>query len=170
MPAAVKRAAEPSVPVASTPVSEPLNLRRFALADLSELGAWLLWRLRDRYPHIEERSFAGWLRTLIDSNEHLFVRSRHAVALAQIIHRPLEVYPVIDELFVLAKGRDSDGVIEKAALYEAAEMYDEFKRWATMLGASEIVIERFTDVPRDMIKERLGRCWVRETTYTKVGA
>lgn len=162
MAAAAKRIE--TVPAAA----EPIAARRFGLADLSEMGAWLLWRLKDRYPHLDERNLAGWLRGMIDSNEYLFVRTRNAVALAQIQHRALDPLPIVDELFVLAKGRDSDGVVEKGALAEAAELYGEFLRWARSLGATEIAIERYTDVPRDQIKERLGRVWVREVPFAKV--
>lgn len=152
--------------------SEPQSARvmRFGPADFQDLGEWLLWRLKDRFPQIHQSMVAGWLKGSMDSNEIMFLRFGRAVGMASIGHKNLlDPRPVIEEIFVLVKGRDTDGVIEKPAFEEGARLYGEFKRWGETLGASEMLVERMSDVPRDLIKLALGRVWAREVVFTKLG-
>lgn len=131
----------PAIPV------EPVNVRRFSLGDLEDKGIWLLARLRERYPHISEHMFAGWLRGEMLSNESYFVCSPRAVAMAQILREPLEPQPYVKEVFVLAMDGGED---------EAAQMYGEIKRWAQHSGAERIYVGRFTDVPVSRMQSIFG--------------
>ena len=158
----------------ATPVvkSEPVTARimRFSPGDFQELGEWLLWRLKDRFPHVTQSMLAGWLRGEMVNNEVMFLRLGNAVGLASIGHKNImDPRPIIEEIFVLIKGRDADAVIEKAHLAEGARLYEEFKRWGETIGASEMLVERMSDVPREMIKAALGRVWAREVVFTKLG-
>ena len=140
--------APPAEPVVTEPpkptIPPPVDVVRFGMADLQPLGNWLMERLRDAFPHLNERMLFGWLRGVIDSNEYLFVRSPRAVALATVVYRPLSAHPVVEEVFVLA--------MSEADIPEAAQMYPRFRQWAESIGAGEIVIERLTDVPHEMIR------------------
>ena len=161
-----------TVVVEKLPASEPASARvmRFGLGDFQELGEWLLWRLKDRYPQVNASTLSGWLRGEMVNNEVMFIRLGNAVGMASIGHKSLlDPRPVIEEIFVLVKGRDADAVIEKAHLAEGARLYEEFKRWGETLGASELLVERMSDVPRDMIKAALGRVFAREVVFTKLG-
>ena len=135
--------------------------RRFNLPDMSEMGLWLFKRLESRYPTAPDSTFSGWLRGAMESNEYHFVRTDNAVGLAQIYRLPLDPQAHLTEVFVLVKDQD--------ALPEGAEIYRAFKRWGESMGADEIIVERQTDVPREMIREALGKVWVRETFFCKMG-
>jgi hypothetical protein len=142
--------------------------RRFALPDVPTMGAWLLWRLKERYPHVQEKNVAGWLRGAIEGNETLFIRSERACAMAQVKYHELNPQPYVEEVFVLTMGRESDGNIEDAHREEAAYAYLEFKRWAEAMGASEIIVDRCSDVAREHMQEMLGKLYMRETVFAKV--
>jgi hypothetical protein len=51
---------------------------------------------------------------------------------------------------------------------EAAEFYTEFRRWAKNIGADIILIEELTNVPNELIKEKLGRIFMREQKFARV--
>jgi hypothetical protein len=125
------------------------TIRRFGVADLSSHAKWVLPRILAAYPHLNERSAAGWLRSLSDSSEHLFLLQPHAVALAQLERaNTLAPNPIIRERFVLAENEEY--------IARAAEFYDEFVRWARNLGAKTLIVEELTDVPHEMIEKRVG--------------
>ncbi len=151
--------------LAPVPTQNPIH--RFNMGDLAKYGEWLLWRLKEKYP-LGDRNLASWLGSLMVTSEIMFIRTERAVGVAQLLRRRLEPQPYVEEVFVLCKGRDSDGIIEPAAHEEGVLIYGEFKRWGESNGASEWIVERWTDVPREMIKGKLGRLWLRESTYTKL--
>jgi hypothetical protein len=96
----------------------------------------------------------------MESNEFLFLYQDHAVALATAARpHPLAPKPVVQEIFVLA---------EKEHEAEAAVMYDEFARWARGLGIDTVVVEEMSDVPHDMIKEKLGRIFTRQQQFARL--
>jgi len=132
---------------------------RFNMPDLLKRANWLVERLGTRFPHLNERSLIGFLRGCLESNDFNFVQTRNAVGLAQITRRPLDVQPIVEEVFVLTYGD---------AIGEGAAIYDEFRRWASVIGATEVIVDRFTDVPRETIKNTLGRLLSRETIFVKV--
>lgn len=146
---------------------EPPSVVRTSMPDLAQHADWLLWRLKDRYPHLEAKMLMGWLRGAIEDNESMFIRCGRAIGLAQIKQHPLDAHKIVEEVFVLVRGRDTDGVIEKDAIAEGASLYGAFKSWADRLGAAEIIVERNSDVPRELIKEALGRIFIREIVYAK---
>lgn len=149
------------------------SMRRFLLPDLNDKGIWLIGRLQVRYPHLQDRQLIGWFRGLIDSNESLFIRTDHAVALAQIVHESLSPQPDVVERFVLceeSKSPDKDDRERETGrnIAEAMSLYNDIMRWSETLGARRVSVNRFTDVPRDMLKEHLGRMFMEEHWYIKV--
>jgi len=141
-------------PVATT--SNPTE--RFNLVHLQEMGEWLIGRLRERFPSRDDRALMTYLRGYISNNETLFLRKGEAVALARVAHSPFLPCRV-EELFVLTRSGD------KA---EAGALYDDIRRWAESLDAMEIVVERFTDVPRGIIKDVVGRVKSRDVSFVSL--
>lgn len=148
---------------AQQPAIELFNIRRLDLADLSWCGAWLLPRLVTAL-ELPEQRIAGWLRSLIDTNENLILVQPHSVALATVERsNGLSDKPVVRERFVFVQDRDN---IEHVR--EAAGFYVEFARWAKNLGAGIILVEELTDVSHDLIKEKLGRVFTRQQQFARL--
>jgi hypothetical protein len=146
--------------VQPSPRIEP-SLRRFGLADLSQHGAWVLPRLIKAYPHLNERTAAGWLRGILESDEFLFLYQPHSVGCAQIMRaHTLAPNAVVYERFVFAQSEDH--------LEEAAAFYEEFKRWAKLLSARTIIVEECTDVLHEQIRARLGTIHNTAFKFAKV--
>jgi hypothetical protein len=135
-------------------------MRRFEVPDLDRHGGWVMDRLLRAYPHRTARDLAGWLRGIIYSNEFLFLYQEHGVALATITKtHPLELKPFVQEIFVFVKeGHDREGVA----------FYDEFMRWGKNQGVDSIVVEAMSDVPHDMVKERMGRLFTRQVVFARL--
>lgn len=138
----------------------PVTITRFALPDLDAWGVYLMERLLSRFPHLNDRMFIGWLKGCMESNEFLFIRSANAVALAQIVRSPLQPMADVQEVFVLTRGA--------GATDEGLAMYDEFRRWAERMGARDLLVDIFTDVPKEAIQRRLGRLYNRINPFIRL--
>ena len=126
----------------------PAVIRRFDLGDFTYHGPWLFPRIIRVFPHVGEGQIAGWLRGLIENSHVLFLRSDNAVALFEMVSEQLVPAPTIRERFVLC--RDEKHVLEASWFYQDA------LRWGRACGATAIEVETYTDVPHDMIRDRLG--------------
>ena len=134
------------------PTRDIAPLRRFELADFNR-HSWIVKRLQKANPEISEQYAAGWLRGLIYSNDFCFRYQDHAVGLANLVRsHALQTRAMVVEKFVFAEDPQNPKHIEAAA-----QMYDQFVSWAKSLDADRIIVEQLTDVPHDLIKERLGR-------------
>jgi hypothetical protein len=147
-----------------TAKKEPLEIfaeRRFHLPDLNEKGIWLVNELKERFKSTDGE-LVNWLRAVIvgSPNEFLFVRTDHAVALAQVYREPLSSRCVVQEQFVLV---DDDQFMDQGAY-----LYSVVYQWAKMLNAYELRIENLTNVPRQMIKARIGELFERPLTLAKL--
>lgn len=152
-----------------------LVARRFGLPDLQDCTPWLVPRLSRSWPHLQDRTIFGWFHGIIGSSEFFFVRTDHAVTLAQQVHEKLSPLPVVREHFTLA--------MKPEFVDEAAFLYTETKQWAFRLGASEVLLQdyydekehpdlavkRLTDVPRDLVKAAFGRVFIREVLFARIG-
>jgi hypothetical protein len=155
----------PASAVAATyPAVERPPVRRFQLADLSQHGKWLIPRLLEAYPHLDQRNLAGWLNGALYSSEYLFTYAPHTAGMAQLIRaHTLEPKPVIWERFVFAEDRkDPDH------LTECADFYDEMARWAKHHGAETIVVLQRSDASPEAIKDRVGRILTTQQSFVKV--
>ena len=138
-------------------------ISRFELGDLPRHGGWLIPRLVTAL-ELPEQRLAGWLRSVIDSNEFLFLSQEHSVALAEMQRaNGLADKPIVRERFVLAQDIDNQDHLK-----EAAGFYTEFQRWAKNLSAEIIVVEELSNVPHEMIKEKLGRIFQRQQQFARV--
>jgi hypothetical protein len=147
--------AKASLAPALPPIDLNISVRRFELADLTTLGLWLISRLRERFPHLDERTIAGFLRGMVTSNEHSFLctvdehgHPNGVVGVAQMVRDPLDPVPWVREVFVLAQ-------TPELAISDGPSIYTAIDRWAKTISANEIEVERFTDVPREAIKAAL---------------
>lgn len=138
-------------------------IRRFDLGDLSRHGAWLVPRLVAAL-ELPEQRLGAWLRGMVDTNEHLFLTQDHSVALAEMQRaNGLADKPIVRERFVLV-----EDIKNVEHIREAAGFYDEFRRWAKNLGAEIILVEELSNVPLEMIKEKLGRIFTRTQQFARV--
>jgi hypothetical protein len=125
------------------------TIRRFSPADLSDKAGWIMEKLRRRYPHKSEITIANWLRALVTRNDCLFIRTDHAIALAEVVVLDLmDDHPVIYERFVFCENRQSNQHIEEALI-----IYGELRRWAKSMSVERIVVNQSSDVPRERIGE-----------------
>ena len=143
---------------------QPLRTRRFEMADLTAHGKWLLPRLQLSFPLMTERGGGSWLQSIIYSNEYLFLFAEHACALAQVISaHTLQPKPMVFERFVWVENKD-----DPQQIADAAQFYTHFHVWAQHLGCDVMIVEELTDVPHDMIKEKIGRIFIRQQSFAKV--
>lgn len=137
-----------------------VDIRRFELADLSQHGGWIMERLLKVYPHQTERSLAGWLRGILSLNTVLFLYLPHAVAFAEVVRAStLSAEQLVVERFVFCqKGHEA----------EAAEFYREIARWAKSMDVKTLLVEELSDVPHELVTERLGRIFTRTQKFARV--
>lgn len=145
------------------PTPLPNTIRRFEEPDLCK-HTWIMPRLMERYPQQNERALATFLRGLFFNNEYLFLYSDVGCALAQVIRTcTFDAEPIVQERFVFVE--DANNALQTTA---AAEFYAEFERWAKSLGVSKILVEDWTDVPHEKIREKLGRLFTQQLIFARV--
>lgn len=150
--------------VAETTEKTPsLSIRRFQIPDLNTHGAWLVPRLEQAFG-LNERQSASWLRTLIYSNDSLFLFHPDAVALAQTdTTNTLQPKPVVRERFVWCRDRE-----DKEQQKEAARFYAMFVDWAKHQGAEIMLVGEMTDVPNESMKVHTGRIFMRQQQFVRI--
>ena len=134
------------------------------MPQLADRVTWMLERLRDRFPGYQDTHIINWLRTMSGTNgisNYRFVCTKHAVALSEYRNEHLTVKPIVIDHFVLVE--------EGADISEGEALYDDMKRWAMGLGASEIRINLKSDVPTEQIEDRIGKIVERREKYAKIG-
>src|SRR5262245_33210807 len=145
-------------------VIERANPRRFELPDLDRHGGWLVERLARAFfktaqsenalpaGQTNSSQLASFLKGVVYSNEFHFLYLDHAVGLAQIDPGgSLSALPVVRERFVFVQNPE-----DKDQLDHAADFYQHFARWGRFQGAAAMIVEEMSDVPHDLIRERLG--------------
>ena len=139
----------------------PNTVRRFALPDLDTHGAWLLPRLLQTYPHLNDRMILGWIRNLLYDNANLFLFQDNSVALFQLTSiYSLAPKPEIIERFVFCK---------EGHAKEGANFYEEVARWAKSQGVERIRVEEQSDVPHELIAKAIGsRIFTQEYRFARV--
>ena len=153
--------AEPALKIVEMPAP---TIRRFDTADLSRHGAWIMPRMLQAYPHLNERGVATFLQNIMWNNEYLLLYHDNGVALAQIMSaHALDAKPIVYERFVWVQNPD-----EPQQIKNAAGFYTEFYRWAKSQSADVIIVEENTDVSHDLIKEKLGRIFQRQQQFARV--
>ena len=148
-------------PKVETPVPlQTQGIRRFAEADLMKHGQWIMKRLFKEYPNQTDRSLIGWLKNLLFDNASWFMYQDNSVALFQVTSAfSLAHKPMVIERFVFAKQNFET---------EALEFYVEVEKWAKSMSVNEIIVEQLSDVPHDMIKNKLGRLFTKQQVIMRV--
>lgn len=145
------------------PAALPVS-RRFQDPDLDKHGLWLVPRLLNSFKHMNQRELVGWLRGIVASNEFLFLYQDHAVGLAQAMRvSPLRPDVIVQEWFVFVEDKEN-----KQHLAEAAMFYEDMLRWGKTQGATRILVEELSDVPHEMIKEKLGRLFETKQIVARI--
>jgi len=140
------------------------TVRKFDTADLSLHGKWIVPRMMQAYPHMNERGVASFLQTINYNNEYLLLFADTGVALAQVMSaHTLDAKPIVHERFVWVENRE-----DKEQIKQAAEFYVHFYRWAKSLGTEVIIVEENSDVPHELVKEKLGRIFTRQQQFARV--
>jgi len=137
------------------------SLRRFELPDIDRHGVWLFPRLRTAYKHLNDRQLIGWLRAICYSPEYQFNFQEHSVALFQIMAaHTLSPQPIIYERFVFAADKDNPEHVAQASMF-----YPEAAKWGRHQGAGALIVEQISDVPHELIRDRLGRVLERKEMF-----
>lgn len=145
-------------------VVEPPFTRRFERPDIDRHAAWFIPRLLKSFPHLTERSVYTWLLNILDSNEFMFLFQDHAIALAQTVQYGLRSEAIVEEQFVWCE-KSTDKEQQADAVY----FYDHFYQWAKRKGLSTVVVEESSDVPHEMVREKLNkRLFERKLIFAKV--
>lgn len=138
------------------------EIRRFCQPDLSEMGVWLISRLKQKFEGMSDQAALGWLRGIMVSSEYNFVRNEGAVLLAQVLRAGIDPQPQVREIFCLCQ----DGFLK-----DGQDLYRHLARWAKNVGAEEIAVLNFSDVPKPMIEEAMGaRVSSRPTQFVRLKA
>jgi hypothetical protein len=144
-------------------IDDGSSLRRFQVPDLDRHQGWMTARFKTAYPNISDRERIGWLKGVIYQNEYLFLYQDNSIALFHVMRgHTLKPEAVIMEHFVWCEDREN--ATHQA---QAANFYAEVLTWAKHQGAGTIVVENSTDVPHDMIKEKLGRLFTRQEVFAR---
>lgn len=148
----------------NVPVFDPMAIRKFDTADLTTHGEWLLARMIKVFPHLNERAAATLLQTINYNNEYCFLFQKDSVALAQVMTaHALSATPIVQERFVWC--RDPE---DKEQQKQASEFYEQFRRWAKLQGIDTMLVAENSDVPHEMIKEKLGRIFTRQQQFARI--
>lgn len=140
------------------------TVRRFSPADLNSSAGWIMQRLQLRYLNKSEGTLANWLRMMTNRNDCLFIRTDHAIALAEVVYLDfMNEHPVVWERFVICEDRQNINHID-----EAVTFYEEFKRWAKSMSVEKVIVFQNSDVPRERIKEVFRRLSTEEISFARV--
>jgi hypothetical protein len=134
----------------------PIVMRRVDLAEFDFIAPWLVHRLTERHPNATPQQIISWLKSCIANNEHFFVRTDHACALAQVRRVPLERQPVATEVFCFAEADEW--------VHEAAYLYPKIASWAAHQDASTFEFDVFSDVKRGTAKTVMKINFVTRST------
>ena len=136
------------------------TMRRFALPDLDTHGAWILKRIALAFPHLNDRFLLGWIRSLLYDNANLFLYQDNGVALFQTIGIfSLAHKPIVIERFVFC---------QEGHVKQGAEFYTLAAEWAKSQGIEQVFVEELSDIPHDLIKEKIGRLFTRQQVFARV--
>lgn len=143
---------------------DPPFVRRFERPDIDKHAAWFVPRLLKAFPHLNERSIYTWLLNILDSNEFMFLYFDHGIALAQAVQYGLRAEAVVEEQFVWA-----EDPLDKDMQQDVAYAYTHFYEWAKRKGLSILIVEENSDVPHELVREKLDkRLFERKQVFAKV--
>lgn len=138
-----------------TPAVSPNMPRRFDLGDLPSIAANLYPYLKNAFPHLHERMYAGWLRGCIQDNTCHFTviegLEGKTVSMAFLEREAVNPIPYVDIKFVFGQPVD----------YQKA--YGDIVQWAKHMGASRVQQSQYD---LDSLAELLPNLVLRPLTLT----
>ena len=138
-----------------------VTARRVGLPDLFKHGTMMVERLMVKYPEFTKDNALGKLRVMADdSRNFFFVINEGGIACFEQTCEDMHVIPVVIERFVFA--------FSEAYQPVAAVLYNDVYRWAQSIGARELIVERFTDVPRHLIRKATAPLFTREVAFARI--
>lgn len=153
-------------PVPVTASGGQAETRRFELPDIDRHGSWFLPRFLKEFPHLNERAAIGFVKSILYSNEFLFLFQEKAVGLFQAVGSGgLEPQEILWERFVWLQN-PTDVEQQKAA----ATFYVRALKWAATKGCDVVHVECSSDVPRETIKNAAGRVFETQQFFLRVRA
>ena len=152
-------AALKAIPVDDAPLRAAGDVRRVTEADIRVIGPAVCERLKDKFPAASTDALMSYLRAQVLRLDVLFVRTENAIAMFEVVREPL-CDSDIRERFVFALPKTIP-----EAVAEAADLYPFAMRWGDDIYVNHMYIEELSDVPRDMIKERVGKIRLKQQTY-----
>jgi hypothetical protein len=124
-------------------VSDFVQIRRCTLADMPEWEAWLIGRLRQKWPTISDVSFRGKLNGWNASNEFLFIRNDLAVALAIAMRDNMDGRSYVRAIFAFAR----DGAAQSSPGERAiVALYRHMREWAKSMRATRVYFSGRSDI------------------------
>lgn len=142
------------LPEATSPAIPPIadekmpTVRPFGMVDIGTHAPWLVEKLREWYPHLNQANIVGWLRMLMGNNECMFLRTDHAAGLVMIMHEPMSaVFSVREVWSVVQPGFES----------EAEAMLKEYFRWSKLHGATWLERSGDTDITQEQWRKAFGK-------------
>lgn len=137
--------------------------RRFELGDLTRHGPWMLKRYME-ITGLPEAQAAGWLRSMLYSNEHMFLYQDRGAALAQIIpNYGIKRQLIVHEIFVWLEDKE-----DKKLQHRGRDFYAHFVRWGKLQGADMMIVMENSDVPQMLAEQDTGRIFKFETRYARI--
>ena len=118
--------------------------RRFDLNDLPYYADRLYPRLKNLFPHINDRMYGGWIRGCINDNACLFLCTDvkegqgGVCGMAFVRHDPLDPVPYVQILFVI--GEDAVRLA----------MYERIAKWGRDMGAKEVRYSTIDDTFKEV--------------------
>jgi len=145
-------------------VIEPPFTRRFERPDIDKHAVWFIPRLLKTFSHLTERSVYTWLLNILNSNEFMFLYQDHAIALAQVVQYSMRPDAMVEEIFVWCEDPQ-----DKSQQVDAAYFYEHFYQWAKRKALPTLIVEECSDVPHDIVREKLNkRLFERKMIYARV--
>lgn len=110
---------------------------------MPEWTAWLLGRLREKWPTIGASSFLGKVRAWSGSNEFLFIRNDLAVLLGVVLRDNMDGRLYVRAIFAFAR----DGAKQSSAGEKAiVALYRHMREWATSMRATRVYFSGRSDI------------------------
>jgi hypothetical protein len=126
----------PNMP--DTMVNAPVLPRRLLPTDFYKLQTWVFPKLKQRWPNVSDKTFAAWLMTYINDNNHCAFITDDAIAVAILQSDIRDSYNYVELLWVIHN---------IGHFPEAVACMKECIAWAKRMGAAEFRFDKDGDIP-----------------------
>lgn len=124
---------EPLALDTTTPMVKPGAVTRFTASDARKYAPWLLQKLTARWPNVSAMTFSGWIVSWSGSNMFCFVKTEHAIGLAEVYRCTPELQNRARMIFCFCEDFKNENQHE-----EMLQIYRHIKQWGRSVGVSVI--------------------------------